>query len=318
MNASELIDESLGQTDLAVHARLEVELSANPELARTVERLRESITLVLDDGREIEPPPDLAARTLQRVVEYRHRQRRRWLQEMRPVSVPFRWVDVAMAAGIFLAGVVTLLPAIQRSRAQSKVASCAYNLQGLGVSLNRFAAAHGFYPAAPADYPAGSFALALKESGELPDISMLRCPCNGECNAHRSVAKYAGLQEYMAKRRPDEAIDDFDGAYAYTAGYQERGRATPVPAGRTSTIPLLSDQPPHVDSRVILAGNSPNHGGSGQNVLHADGHVSWLHNRFRSQADPDIFLNHNQRPAPGLHPDDAVLLPSEFSVRVGR
>ncbi len=46
MNVSEMIDESLGQTDETIaHARIEVELAQNPELSRTVDRLRESIGL---------------------------------------------------------------------------------------------------------------------------------------------------------------------------------------------------------------------------------------------------------------------------------
>jgi prepilin-type processing-associated H-X9-DG protein len=316
MNASEMIDESLGQTDESTRARIDAEVASDREFARTVDRLRESIQMLLDDGLESEPPRDLVARTVQRVADHRRRQQRRWLQELRPVSVPFRWADVAMAATIFIAGIVTLLPAIQRSRAQAKVASCAYNLQGLGVALNRFASSHGHYPTPPPNYPSGSYALMLKESGDLPDVSLISCPCNGECAAHRSVTKYTGIRDLVERRAPDRAASDFDGAYAYTAGYQDRGRTTAVPLGHTSAIPLLSDQPPHVDSLSILSGNSPNHGGGGQNVLHADGHVSWLHNRFRSQADPDIFLNHNQRPAPGLHPEDAVLLPSGFTVKV--
>jgi hypothetical protein len=315
MNASELIAESLGLTDERDRPRVESELAGDPSLVLTVARLRESIILLVDDGDEIEVPPDLGARALQRVADFGKKQNRRWIHELRPVRVPFRWADVAMAAGIFVAGIITLLPAIQRSRAQAQVAACAYNLQGLGVALNRYAASHGHYPAPPTGYPAGSYALMLKESGELPDASLLSCPCNGECSVHRSVAKYPGIRELLNKK-PEDVRAEFDGAYAYTAGYADAGRPAPMPAASSGTLPLLSDQPPHIDSLRILEGNSPNHGGGGQNVLHTDGHVSWLHNRFRSTMDPDIFLNHDRRPAPGLHREDAVLLPSGFSVNV--
>ena len=58
-------------------------------------------------------PPDLASRTLAFVSEKR---RRRSILDFVPVTVPFRWADAAVAACILLAGLLTLLPAIQPPR----------------------------------------------------------------------------------------------------------------------------------------------------------------------------------------------------------
>jgi hypothetical protein len=45
-----------------------------------------------------------------------------------------------------LAGVLTLLPAIQRSRERMKVRRCVFNLQQLGNSLAQYASLHPFLP----------------------------------------------------------------------------------------------------------------------------------------------------------------------------
>ena len=312
MNASEMIDLSLGQVDDDRRDRLERGLETDPEAAFRLAQLRSALNAMLDDGDEIEPPADLAARTFQFVAEQKRRRQRSWIHDLRPVSVPFRWADVAMAAGIFLAGLLTLMPAIQRSRAQWQLVACADNLRSLGSALNRYAASHGHYPAPPSTYPSGSYALILKETGDLPAEAPVSCPCSGECAVHRSLTKYSGLRD-LASRRPETLAPEFVGAYAYTAGFQDGGRHSPVPGTASSSVPLLSDQPPHAASGAIHDGNSPNHGGGGQNVLHADGHVGYYHNRFRSRADADIFLNQDRKPGPGLHKDDSVLLPSAFN-----
>ena len=67
-----------------------------------------------------------------------------------PIRVPFRWADFAVAASIFIAGVLTLLPAIQRSRERMNQAGCVFNLQQLGNSLAQYASLHPFLPYPPA------------------------------------------------------------------------------------------------------------------------------------------------------------------------
>src|SRR6185437_17042377 len=85
-----------------------------------------------------------------------------------PMRVPFRWADFAVAAGIFVAGVLTLLPAIQRSRERMNQAGCVFNLQQLGNSFGQYATLNRLMPYPPssrADAPAGSFAAMLHDAG---------------------------------------------------------------------------------------------------------------------------------------------------------
>ena len=74
------------------------------------EKLRLAIDRLLDDGTPFEHPTDLAARTVSFVA--RNRRRPLTLREQVASRVPFRWADIAVAASIFIAGALTLLPAI--------------------------------------------------------------------------------------------------------------------------------------------------------------------------------------------------------------
>ena len=148
MKADEMIDYVLGQVEGAERQRLEQALRAGGEPAARVERLRRAIQQLVDDGTPFEHPPELARRTIAFVA--RNRRRPLTLLEYVPVRVPFRWADFAVAASIFIAGTLTLLPAIQRSRERMNQAGCVFNLQSLGNSLAQYASLHPFLPYPPA------------------------------------------------------------------------------------------------------------------------------------------------------------------------
>src|SRR5262249_33512442 len=125
MNAQDMLDHALGQLEGPRRAEVERQLAADPSQAHTYDCLVRAIEQLLDDGLAFEAPPDLARRTLAYVSEHR-RQRR--ILDFVPVRVPFRWADVAVAACVLLAGVLTLLPAVQRSKARMDQAACVFNL----------------------------------------------------------------------------------------------------------------------------------------------------------------------------------------------
>jgi len=311
MNAQEMLDYALGQLEDPARQRVDAELKSDPVLAERTERLTRAVAQLVDDGEVIEPPAGLARRTVAHVVE---QGRRRSILDFVPVTVPFRWADVAVAAGIFAASVLTLVPALQRSKDRVNQAGCALNLQQLGISLAQYAALHGHYPYAPPGQPnavAGTFALTLRDSDMLDDVSLLDCPCNGK---HQHAATLPHLDRLSTLK--SSSLESYRKAlgwdYAYHVGYRnESGQAGPVRADLRSRIPLLADQPAHEDGQ-ILEGNSPNHGLRGQNVLFNDGHVHWHNSRRVSPLDADLFLNDAQHPGPGLHAHDAALAPSLF------
>lgn len=313
MNAQEMLDYAFRQTDDLGRAQLQRAIAEDPILAQRLDRLERSIERLVDDGDTIEPPPGLAERTIRFVHE--KRRTRKAILDFVPVKVPFRWADVAVAAGILLAGLVTLLPAVHRSRQRMEEAGCGFNLQQLGVGLAQYADVHHYYPYAAPGSPAshaGTFPAMLKDAGLLADLSTLDCPSNGKCAPKGPLPSHAELA-MLRIQDPERYRQLLCWDYAYNVGYRHAsGHAGPITAQHSAHVPILADQPPHDDGTAVLDGNSLNHGGRGQNVLFADMHVRWHNTRRTSPVDSDLFLNEAHRPAPGLSPDDAVLLPGLF------
>src|SRR3954469_7444916 len=178
MNANDMLDYALGQLDPAAREQADRELAADPGQAEKLDRLSRALGQLLDDGQTFAPPPDLAARTLAFVAE--NRRRRRSLLDYAPVTVPFRWADVAVAACILLAGLLTLMPAIQRSKGRMNQAACVFNLPQTRLGLAQYGQQHLAYPYKSPDCPkapSGTFAALLHDGGFLENLSALDCPC---------------------------------------------------------------------------------------------------------------------------------------------
>lgn len=314
MNALDdlLVDDAFGLLDEPQREQVDREADADPGLADRRARLRRAVVRLVDDGEEIEPPGGLAARTIAAVAD---RRRRRSVLDLVPVPLPFRWTDVGMAAGIFLAGLLTLIPALSRDRARMAQLACMANLRQMGMGLFRYATLHNAYPYIPPEDPgsyAGAYAVKLHDAGLIPDGAPLHCP--SLCGAHPEthLIDFPALCE-KERRAPGTGRAAIAGDYAYNIGYkQASGRSGPIPVRMAATVPLLADQPPQDADGFILPGNSPNHGGGGQNVLFSDMHVRWKLNRWISASDRDLFLNNESRPAPGLDWKDSVLVPASF------
>ncbi len=313
MNAEEMIEHVLSkredsELDPPVHA-----LVGDPGELSRVERLRRSIHLLVDDGLTLEPRSGLADGTLSFVAK--NRSRPRTFIEQLPMRVPFRWADFAVAASIFVAGVLTLLPAIHRSRERMNQAGCVFNLQQLGTSLAQYASLQPFFPYPPAqrhDVHAGMFAVMLHDAGFLNDLSVLDCPSNGPCADRMKDIGSFDQVDHMRRHDPEGYKRMLCWDYAYNVGYRHAsGHAGPLDVVHASRVPVLADQPDHENFIKIREGNSPNHHGWGQNVLFGDGSVGWFRTRKISAVDLDLYLNNNQQPRPGIHDLDSVLVPSK-------
>ena len=298
MKPDDLMDYALGQLEGPMGEDVEREIAGDPALASRADRLELALHRLLDDGDDVGPPVGLASRTVAFVAE---RTSKRQILDFVPSRVPFRWADVAVAAGVLLAGLLTLLPAVNAGRSKAAQMNCGFNLQQLGVSLANYAARHNHYPDVRSKGPGshvGAYAVVLKDENLLRDLRSLHCPCRGTCPTTEGP-------------RPDPHHID----YAYNVGYRHQPSAEAEPiklAALPASTPILADQPPH-DDRTILPGNSPNHGFRGQNVLFTDLHVQWFSTR-RVKLDRDLFLNDNDRPEPGIGPLDAALVPAVFQV----
>ena len=268
----------------------------------------------MDDGAELECPADLARRTVAFVA--RNRRRPMSLLDQVATRLPFRWADFAVAAGIFIAGTLTLLPAIHRSRERMNQAGCVFNLQQLGNSLAQYASLHPFLPYPPSnqsDTHAGMFAVMLHDAGVLDNLSVLDCPCNGKCpHVMKELASFEQVDR-IRKTDPEAYRRMLCWDYAYNVGYRHAAAGTRSAGGgaRRRRYPVLADQPDHEDFLMIREGNSPNHGGRGQNVLFGDGSVRWFYSRLVGPYDPDLYLNNDHQPRPGVDVSDSVLMPSK-------
>jgi len=313
MNPDQMIDFVLGRLDDHEREHVERSIQGHPDAEPRVDCLGRCVSLLLDDGNHsLMPPPGLARRTLGLVAESRTRPRS--ILDYVPTRVPFRMADFAVAASILLAGFLTLIPAIQQSRARMSQAGCVFNLQQIGHSLAQYASLHPFYPYPPSDQPdapAGTFAAVLHDAGLLHDLSVLHCPCNGPCDGHtRELPTWEQLAQ-LRRRDPERFNKLLSWDYAYNVGYRHpSGIPGPVESRLPMAIPVVADAPAHENYTRILAGNSPNHGRRGQNVLYSDGSVHWLRTRRVSPHDGDLYLNKLQEVGPGMDELDAALLPS--------
>jgi prepilin-type processing-associated H-X9-DG protein len=312
MNASDTLDYALGQLEGDDLDRARREVDADPALEDRVETLTGAIHLLLDDDPSAyEPPSGLAWRTLEFALH--EAVERPTVLEFVPSRRRFRLEDLAVAATIFLASLLALTPAILRGKDGWGRAACANQLQKVGVRLHQYAALHHEYPFVGPDEAVphvGAMLCRLNDAGFSIEPKDLQCPCSGSGCGNKDHIPNLSAVEDMLKRSPAEARRALHSDYALHVGSRRPQGPGPLPASPIHAIPILADRPNFDESGQILAGNSPNHGGRGQNVLYADGHVAWQNNRWVSPRDADLYLNNENRPAYGVDVDDSVLMPS--------
>jgi anti-sigma-K factor RskA len=114
MKPDDLLDYALGQLEGPAKDTVETAIADDQRLGLKADRLAQTLGWLLDDGDEIEPPAGLASRTVAFVAD--RSSKRAAILDYVPARIPFRWADVAVAAGILLAGLLTLLPAMNATR----------------------------------------------------------------------------------------------------------------------------------------------------------------------------------------------------------
>lgn len=324
-SASLLFDEAFGQLDDDGREQLDLASSSDPDLAARRTRLHLSLDRLLDSD-DLEPPAGLADRTIARVARHAEEPK---LLEFAPSRPRFRWADVGVAAAVMLIGLMSLVPAVRHQQMKVDQLACGDNLRQIGLALNQYANTFQSYPyvdpSCPAAYVGSAFVL-LSDTGLLQDHSTLHCPCHRDRAARVSLPEF---QDLLGREQngPGTCRNDVQADYAYHLGVNVnggRGQAAPLPFGIEDRVPLVADQPPYAlgapgtlpgGCGLVLTGNSPNHAGSGQNVLFSDGRVEWRRTRWISADDLDIFLNQLNDTRPGVHLRDAVLTPCVMRFR---
>ena len=226
-----------------------------------------------------------------------------------------RWVlanmrEIVAVAACLAIVVLVSRPGVRHARQISQRYACTAQMQQAGVGVAEYAQDHqGFLPYV-AHRPGAvwwnvgeqgqdntsntrNFFLLVK-NGYLP-ARVFVCP---------GVASKSG-RKVRIKIDPEQLkqLQDFasrtDVNYSFRLMFDRRN----LQLEQSGQVPIMSDQNPLflrpggaqqgelnlADNIDLLRANSPNHGGQGQNILHPDGHVSFVPDRQMGLGDDDIF-----------------------------
>jgi prepilin-type processing-associated H-X9-DG protein len=292
---------------------VEAYLQAHPEARLQLLRLRLAVAPLALDKEAPTPPSDLVVRTLIKAAEYicseQELPRAPTLSFEAPPSVRPWWrrADVLIAACLLLTVAGAVLPALLHWRSSNAIIVCQNNLRQFYTALQvyRNTQPDHSYPdvekfAEPCNV-AGMVMPMLADAGVLPEAAALVCPGVGE--QHLCQLNLADLQALQ----PDEFQRNaplLSQSYAYSLGYRDDAGIYHSPGHNphlpSRKIPLMADCAPE-----RAGANSANHGGAGQNILYADGHVDWCVSRI--VGNDDVYLNRLNQVAAGIDPSDAVL-----------
>ncbi len=321
--ASETMEEQfLGYLLNALDERgmreVEAHLQAHPEARREVTLLRQAIEPLAADQEAPSPPPLLTERTLAKVAEHICAQGRPTseLPKAPPIAPQtisggrswWRRADVMVAASLMITAVGIALVVLGRMRgptAAATIVECKNNLREFFGSLQEYRNKNGRFPDVAKESPrdvAGMVVPMLNEAGTLSENASIRCPGVGPAlSCPFTVAALSKMTDAeFALHSPCLSM-----CYAYSLGYREGATIHGPGDGSESAFsqtPIMADRPPAEG----INSNSINHGGTGQNVLFADGHVRFLTGRGLGN-DLDIFLNRDNIVAAGLDAADIVL-----------
>lgn len=315
-----LVGYLLNSLDEETHRQVEDHLRTNAEARHKLEQLRRVVEPLAVDVEPEEPPSGLWIRTLAHIAEDRCR---RLPASPRPVTVTsgatsrawWRRADLLVAASILVLAVGVSIPWLLKLRHDNQVTACANNLREVHKALVGYSALHNNqFPQVESQPPrniAGIYVPALRDAKLWTDSISVGCPANG---SRPPSTKTMAELESLFHNDPQgftELAKDLGGCYAYSLGYRQ-----PNAAGQTDHqglrsdsgdwAPIMADGPPFkVGNYNGGPGNSTNHGGKGQNVLHVGGHVTWRTDR--TIGEDDLYLNHEKKVGAGNGIKDVVL-----------
>jgi prepilin-type processing-associated H-X9-DG protein len=308
----------LNALDERTHGQVEAYLAQHAAARAKLALLRQALEPLAADAETPTAPAHLVERTLAKVAEHicAGDKRADELPQAPPVSPLtlaigrswWRRPDILVAACLLVTVVGVGLMVLGRMRGPSSAAllvECKNNLRQFHTALQQYRDQHGQFPniaeKAPRDV-AGMVVPILADAGMLPSSVSIRCPAVGSPVPCRlSMAALLNMSDAdFAQCSPCLSM-----SYAYSLGYKDEEGTKHGPGDQAqaswSQTPIMADRPP---AEGVMR-NSMNHGGDGQNVLFADGHVKYL--LQRTLGLDDIFLNGDSIVAAGLGPTDIVL-----------
>jgi hypothetical protein len=315
-----LVGYLLDALDPDTREQVAARLASSPQARARLELLKRALEPLAADAEPPAPRPGLALSAVARVAEHRCRP----LPDA-PLPLPSQRVtpsswrmprraDLLVAAALLIVLAGLALPVLHRLRQTSARTACANNLKELWVSLQAYGDAHDRYlplvEERGARSVAGIFVPILQEARVLGPDARLVCPAD-EGQAAPAPRRLAELEALYHRDRAafDAAARDLAGSYAYTMGYVEGGTFHGLRTDSGGELPVLADRLPSNSA----GGNSPNHGGAGQNVLYLSGAVHWCVQRNVGVNLDDIYVNRHNEVRRGVALEDTVLGCSEAS-----
>jgi len=298
----------LGSLDDAEMRQIEKTLHGSPAAQRQLALLKKALRPLAADRDESAPPDGLAERTIAKIANeggWHLPQAPR--DSETPASPRSGWrrrADVLVAATLLILALGVASPLLYRWGRQRGTLECQENLRQFFVGLTTYRDQHGAYPDLTRESPrnvAGVVVPVLADAGVLPVSFSVRCPDVGpQLGCILSLAQVRTMpEEDFQTQAPNLAL-----CYAFALGYRDPAGSYHGPwQAPGSTWPILADRPPSDGT----PGNSPNHGGTGQNVLFLDGHCQFVPQRTVGDPADDIFRNNEQRVAAGIGANDIVL-----------
>ncbi len=277
-----LIGYLVGALDEDTRAEVHAQIHSDADVHCRLEQLRLTLEPLAADKVNMAPPKDLAVRTIARIAEYcslnlPHAPEA--VARSTPLGSRWRRADFIVAAAVVLLAVVVGLPALFRLRGPgmgAALAECKNNMRELNVGLQAFKDVHHEFPSVVVEKPrdaAGMVVPILADAGAVLEPASLCCP--GSNSGVTCPMTLEQLGHLIRMNSLSKQVVLFP--------------ATPIPSDiatkpaiilapwypkvlQSCDFPLLADAPP-ADGGL---GNSNNHGGTGQNVLFADGHVRFV------------------------------------------
>jgi hypothetical protein len=299
---------------LDLHEQREMEgyLRTHPEAQARLESLQHTLDPLSWDTPET-PPADLVSRTMALAMPMQLAGSVAANTVLRGFKPGRRLVEMVVAAGILLVAAGLIAAWIGRLRTQQpggepnpvQMVECHNNLQKLYAALHAYSDSHGrqfpsvanTFPDKPERNIAGLVYPMLYDAKVLSYDVSVRCP--GAIGL--GVSPY-GLDDIKKMKEPQFECwaNHLHHSYSYSLGYKGK---RPDDEKASAFLPLMADSAPP-DPKI---GNSPHHGGLGQNVLYSDGHITFCTGRNVGYNKDDIYLNRAGKVAAGLDWTDTVL-----------
>jgi prepilin-type N-terminal cleavage/methylation domain-containing protein/prepilin-type processing-associated H-X9-DG protein len=240
----------------------------------------------------------------------------------------FSLVELLVVLGIIAALMAILLPLLEKGREKANEAKCMSNLRTIGQSIALYANEnHGHYPrttyvpgiaptagtnpaaadpfvtGGPAANDVTAALFLLVRTQKLP-METFNCPYNDVTTWEPDPAPNVGARSNFTDFRKNLAYsyaNPYPDAAAAEGGYE-------LSSHMTAAFPIAADVNPGTGG----AENSTNHEERGQNVLYADGHVSWEQGPLVGINGDNIYTARSGAIAASpVDASDAVLLPAQ-------